>query len=173
MGESQAPFALALGALARLRQVRQAGEIDSAGEAEGALEAGAAGNAEARDRLASSLDALRELDDKAHLAYVLNEAAALALEDRRCGPAAAWAAEALTAARAVRRPTEAAVAAALLVRAAAQRRGHDLRELEEARRAVADWPQVLRVSGVASARACAAMALAGRALTTLVPTAGP
>jgi DNA-binding SARP family transcriptional activator len=95
MGGLQAPFAQALGALARLRQGEHAAEAE----------------------LTASLAALRELDDKAHLAYTLNEAAALALEAGRAQAAAAFAGEALAAAQAVRRPTEMAVATARLARA--------------------------------------------------------
>ena len=94
MGETQAPFAQALAALARLRQ-------------------GEAGDA----ALTAALQALREIDDKAHLAYALNEAAALALDHGRDEEAAGCAAEALAAARAVRRPTEEAVASARLAAA--------------------------------------------------------
>lgn len=94
MGETQAPFAQALAALARLRQ----------GDAQDAA-------------LLAALQALREVDDKAHLAYALNEAAALALDRGRNEEAAACAAEALAAAQAVRRTTEAAVAGARLAAA--------------------------------------------------------
>lgn len=97
MGETQAPLAQALGALARLRL----------------------GDRQAEASLADPLAALREIDDKAHLAYVLNEVAEWLLDDGRADPAAAHAAEALAAARAVRRPTEVAVAEAWLARAAA------------------------------------------------------
>lgn len=95
MGETQAPFAQALAALARLRQ----------------------GAAEAAPQLAASLQDLRDIDDKAHLAYALNEAAALALDHGRDDEAADRAAEALRAAQAVRRPTEQAVASAWLAAA--------------------------------------------------------
>ncbi|NRF67288.1 AAA family ATPase [Aquincola sp. S2] len=89
MGE-QAPFAQALAALARLQQGEQA----------------------AWGPLGEAIADLRTLDDKAHLAYALNDAAALALDAGRAADAAAWADEALAAARAVRRPTEVAVATA-------------------------------------------------------------
>lgn len=95
MGEPHAPFAQALGALARLRQG------DVAAEAE----------------LDASLATLRELDDKAHLAYALNEKAALALAADRPDDAAACAREALADALAVRRATEIAVATARLAAA--------------------------------------------------------
>jgi predicted ATPase len=100
MGDMPAPFAQGLAALARLRM-----------EDDGGGDAGAAG------ALAASLDALRSLDDKAHLAYLLNEAAALALDDGHAEAAATYADEALAAARAVRRPSEVAVALARLVSA--------------------------------------------------------
>jgi tetratricopeptide (TPR) repeat protein len=138
MGEPQAPFAQALGALARLRQ----------------------GEAEAEPLLATSLQQLRELDDKAHLAYALNEAAALALAAGRREAAVAHAAEALAAAQAVHRPTEVAVALAALARCAADPA------------AAARWlAQIPRDSG--SARAEAARAAAASALPTPAPTIAP
>ncbi len=100
MGDMPAPFAQGLAALARLRSESDGG-----------------GHASAAGALAASLDALRSLDDKAHLAYLLNEAAALALDDGHAEAAAAYADEALAAARAVRRPSEVAVALARLVSA--------------------------------------------------------
>jgi DNA-binding SARP family transcriptional activator len=102
MGEPDAPYAQALGALARLRQ---------------------GGDATAAADLDASVVALRELDDKAHLAYVLNEQAGRALALGRADVAAACATEALAAARAVRRPTEVAVATARLAQATG--RPHD------------------------------------------------
>ena len=137
MGEPQAPFAQALGALARLRQ-------GDAGEA----------------MLTASLAALRELDDKAHLAYALNEAAALALAADRPDAAAACAGEALTDALAVRRATEIAVATARLAAAT-----HD------ARRA-AELLVTLPAEGH-SARAAAALAAAARTVSTLASTVAP
>jgi len=102
MGDMSAPFAQGLAALATLRLAEAASEgADAIASAEGAL--------------AASLDALRALDDKAHLAYALNEAAAWAQDRGRPAAAAACADEALAAARAVRRPTEVAVALARLV----------------------------------------------------------
>jgi predicted ATPase len=96
MGEPQVPFADALAALARMRR----GERD----------AGAAVDA--------ALDALRERDDKAHLAYALNEAGAFALAAGDPSAAARHAREALAAATAVRRPTQVARAEGLLAAAA-------------------------------------------------------
>ena len=95
MGESQVPFADALAALARLRR--------------GDSDAGAA--------VEAALAALRERDDKAHLAYALNEAATLALVAGDTAAAARHAAEALAAATAVRRPTQVARAQATLTAA--------------------------------------------------------
>ena len=138
MGEPQAPFAQALGALARLRQG------DGGGQAE----------------LAASLAALRELDDKAHLAYMLNEAAAAALEAGRADAAALCAGEALTAARAVRRVTEIAVATARLAAAS-----HDARRAAEL---LATLP-----AGGHSARAAAALDAAARSISTLTSTVAP
>jgi hypothetical protein len=92
MGEPRAPFAEALEALARLT----------------------VGEASAWQALQVALQALRELDDKAHLAYALNEATRFALQAGRDGEARALAAEALAAAQAVRRGTEVAVAKAWL-----------------------------------------------------------
>lgn len=107
MGDMPAPFAQGLAALARLRRGGAAGE--GAGEVADEVSELAA--------LAASLDELRTLDDKAHLAYLLNEAAALALDSGLPDSAAAYADEALAAAHAVRRPTEVAVALARLVSA--------------------------------------------------------
>ena len=90
------PFADALAALVRLRR----GEPSHAA-------------------VAASLAALRERDDKAHLAYVLNEAAALALAAGDAAAAARAAEEALAAAAAVRRPSLIARARATIAAAAA------------------------------------------------------
>jgi len=132
MGEAEVPFAQALAALACWRE----------------------GDAGAERRLADGIAGLRALDDKAHLAYALNEAAAQALEDGRLPLAAAQAAEALAAAQAVRRPTEVTVAAALLARAAQQaaRRAEALVQAQAA----------LRAAATPSARAAAAVALAAQ-----------
>ncbi|MGT2510935.1 ATP-binding protein [Cupriavidus basilensis] len=145
--EPAAPFAGALGALARLRL----------------------GQPAAQDELAASLASLRSVDDKAHLAYALNAAAAMALDRGQCEVAGTCASEALDAARAVRRLTEMTVAAACLVQAAAS--------AGDAARA-AGWLAELRwlVAGhQPSARAAAALeraVLACRAIPTLAPTPG-
>ena len=97
MGEPQVPFADALAALVRLKR--------SEPGAAAALQAG--------------LAALRERDDKAHLAYALNEAAMAALAAGDAATATHQADEALLAATAVRRPTQIARARATLAAAAA------------------------------------------------------
>jgi hypothetical protein len=70
-------------------------------------------------RLAASLAELRALDDKWRLAYALNSWAVMALERGDSASAHAAAAEALAAARIMRRPTEIAVAMSVLARLAA------------------------------------------------------
>lgn len=96
MGEAQVPFAQALEALARSRL----------------------GMPEAAAALEASLLALRERDAKAHLCYVLVEAATLFLEAGSRMGAARLADEALHAAEVVRRPTLIARARAILAAAA-------------------------------------------------------
>jgi DNA-binding SARP family transcriptional activator len=96
MGEARVPYAEALVALARRGR----------------------GDAAATAALDDSLAALRARDDKAHLAYVLNVAAAQALADGDAAAAERGAAEALAAATAVRRPSEIARAQATLAAAA-------------------------------------------------------
>ncbi|HEV7912458.1 MAG TPA: ATP-binding protein, partial [Albitalea sp.] len=135
MGEPQAPFAQVLGALARLRE----------------------GDAGAEASLEAGLVALRERDDKAHLAYALNEAAAWALMANRRAVAAACAEEALAAALAVRRATEVAVATARLAAATGDAR--------RAAECLATPP-----AGGHSARASAALEAAARSDSTLAPT---
>jgi DNA-binding SARP family transcriptional activator/tetratricopeptide (TPR) repeat protein len=71
--------------------------------------------------LEPSLAELRSVDDKAHLAYVLNHAAALELASGRNDEAHAAASEALSAAAAVGRRNEVAVAHALLASVAYSR----------------------------------------------------
>ncbi|WP_395703868.1 ATP-binding protein, partial [Aquabacterium sp.] len=97
MGESQVPFADALAALVRLQRA----------------EPGAAA------ALQAALDALRERDDKARLAYALNAAATRALAAGNKPEAARQAAEALAAATAVRRASQITRAQATLAAAAA------------------------------------------------------
>ncbi|MGZ3236334.1 MAG: ATP-binding protein [Burkholderiaceae bacterium] len=96
MGDVKVPMADALQAIADLRRTP-------------------ARDAESADALlASGVHALRELDDKSHLAYVLNHAAELALQNNKFAQAESAAAEALKAAQAVGRSTDIAVAQALL-----------------------------------------------------------
>ena len=97
MGETSVPFADALAALVRLR----------------------GGEPAAAAAVAASLVALRERDDKAHLAYGLNEAAAIALAAGDAVAAARHAEEALATATAVRRPSLIARARATIAAAAA------------------------------------------------------
>lgn len=151
--EADAPFARALGALAALRP-------GTDGEQE---------RAEAAGVLAASHAALRAMDDKAHLAYALNAAAAIALGQGQRDAAHACASEALEAARAVRRLTEMAVATACLAQlaAAAGDAAGAAALLGELR-----W---LLTGHRCSARAAAALdrALqACRAIPTLAPTLG-
>ncbi|MES1161575.1 MAG: hypothetical protein ABUL50_00760, partial [Rhizobacter sp.] len=68
----------------------------------------------------ASIAHLRSVDDKAHLAYALNQLAALELSRGHHDAATAAATDALAAAQAVRRATEIATARALLARASRQ-----------------------------------------------------
>ncbi len=77
-----------------------------------------AGQRTAQQALDAAAQALRALDDKAHLAYVLNQTAMLALGHGLPARARTAAAEALQAAEAVRRGTEVLAARALLALAA-------------------------------------------------------
>lgn len=103
MGDADAPFAQALCALVRRRR-------------EGAGDATAAD-----DTLAARLQALRDADDQAHLAYVLNAMAADELTAGRTARAGSLAQEALEAARRVRRPSQMVLALAVLATVAAAR----------------------------------------------------
>jgi DNA-binding SARP family transcriptional activator/tetratricopeptide (TPR) repeat protein len=67
-----------------------------------------------RATLAASITELRDLDDKSHLAYILNHAAILDLDGNRLDQAESAAIEALGAAQAVGRSTDIAIAQALL-----------------------------------------------------------
>ena len=96
MGDVNAPMGAALRSLASERRAPD----------------GTADNA--RTVLEASLAEFRRLDDKVHLAYVLNQAAALDLEHDRLAQAEAAATEALGAAQRVGRNTEIIVAQALL-----------------------------------------------------------
>jgi DNA-binding SARP family transcriptional activator/tetratricopeptide (TPR) repeat protein len=103
MGEINVPISGALRALAAV--MRRPAEPDAV-----ALAA-----------LHDSLGALRALDDKTRLAYVLNHLAALELDAGRLDRAHAAAAEALAAAQALGRGSEIAIAQALLAGVAAAR----------------------------------------------------
>jgi hypothetical protein len=92
LGEADAPLADAIGALA---------EATEASEPQW-------------DRLDAVLARLRAVDDKSHLAYALNAAAALCLARGPPETARAYAREALDAARAMQRQSEIAIAEAIL-----------------------------------------------------------
>ncbi len=171
MGQPQAPFAEALGALARQRQ---GGGIDEVSGSEQQPGQRGTDRTRAGPDLLSSLAALRELDDKAHLAYALNEAAAVALRGGRFDEAAGLAVEALAAAQAVRRPTEVAVAAARLSWACAWgASGCDPTTASMAQGLLEEWPRSWAGTGAPGARAVAAMAAARGALSTHAPTPRP
>jgi hypothetical protein len=145
MGDERAPFAQTLRALVHLHLDRPQAQID----------------------LALGLDGLRAMDDKAHLAYGLNEAAALALGQRRTDAAQAYAQEALDAAKTVRRSTETLVAAGRLVEAAVA--AGDVARTDQAFANL----QALAAEGLPTARAAAALEraeLARSAISTPVPT---
>jgi DNA-binding SARP family transcriptional activator len=101
MGTLKAPATEGLRALARLAQATNADQRQAAQAA-----------------LDEAIQGLRALDDKAHLAYVLNQAAQLALQRGRPDDARHAAAEALDAAETVKRNTEMHAARALLALAA-------------------------------------------------------
>jgi DNA-binding SARP family transcriptional activator len=83
-----------------------------------ALAAGS-GDVQAFDRMDRAVDGLRRVDDKSHLAYVLDRAAECALDGGHRCRAARLAAEAFSAARAMGRRDEATIAWALLALAGA------------------------------------------------------
>jgi DNA-binding SARP family transcriptional activator/tetratricopeptide (TPR) repeat protein len=95
LGEDETPFVATLQALALL----------------------AAGGSSAADELADALRRLRAIDDKSYLAYALNSAARLHLQAGRIDQVRLCAAEALTAASAMRRKNEVTIAHALLAQA--------------------------------------------------------
>jgi DNA-binding SARP family transcriptional activator/tetratricopeptide (TPR) repeat protein len=97
LGESEAPLADTLEALADLAETRDL----------------------RLDRLDAALSRLRTVDDKSHLAYALNAAAALCLARQPAEAAKAYAQEAFDAARAVQRQSEIAIADAMLAKTAA------------------------------------------------------
>jgi hypothetical protein len=95
IGDSQAPAAEALAALADCRRLGRA----------------------AVPKLEKALACLRGFDDKATLAYALNQYASVELDQGRCQAAQTLAEEALAAATAARRITEVVVANAILLQA--------------------------------------------------------
>jgi len=123
MGEPQVPFADALAAFVTLRRAGLESEAASVTSTEcaaaTAASAAASASAAAAAAVHASLAALRERDDKAHLAYALNEAATVALAAGDTGAATRHAEEALAAATAVRRPSQIHRACATLAAAAA------------------------------------------------------
>lgn len=139
MGDADAPFAQALCALVRLKR----------------CERGASAVAEAEAEMSARVQALREADDQAHLAYVLNAAAADELVAGRHGRAHAFALEALGAARRVRRPSQMVLALAALSKvAAAQGDAVGAREfLAEACRCASEYPTATAQDALAGAQA--------------------
>lgn len=120
MGEPQVPFADALVALVNLRLQRAGRPAPSPASAMATgSRAPAAPSTSSTAAVEASLAALRERDDKAHLAYALNEAAIAALADGDRVTARRHAEEALAAATAVRRPSQISRARATLASAAA------------------------------------------------------
>jgi tetratricopeptide (TPR) repeat protein len=94
LGEDETPFVSTLQGLAQLASKKSA----------------------ATDPLAEALRRLRTVDDKSYLAYALNSAARLHLRAGRIDQARTCASEALTAASAMRRANEIAIARAMLAR---------------------------------------------------------
>jgi DNA-binding SARP family transcriptional activator len=147
MGEGSEPyFTVALEALARARV-----------EGEGA-----------RAALAAALARLREIDSKWMLAYVLTLSAADDLALGRSDAAEGKAVEALTAAEAVGRRSEAALARAILMRVACLRGDRDA-----GRAHLAALRADLEARGVLSARARQAVSAAAAALGESIPTPAP
>jgi tetratricopeptide (TPR) repeat protein len=136
MGEgSEGPVAAALGALARRAR-------------------GAAGGAEEAE---SRVDLLRQIDNKAFLAYALNFLAEIDLDEGRPAAARGKAEQALAAAEAVGRLSEIAVSRALLARAC-----RSSGDPEGARRHLARGVGEDPTSPDLSARARKALAIASR-----------
>jgi DNA-binding SARP family transcriptional activator/tetratricopeptide (TPR) repeat protein len=78
------------------------------------------------DKLEDALRRLRAVDDKSYLAYALNSAAWLHLQAGRVDQARLYAAEALTAASAIRRENEVVIARAMLAQAGEGKSAPDL-----------------------------------------------
>ncbi len=137
IGDADAPFAQALCALVRLKR----------------CEPGSTAAAEAE--ISTRLQALRDADDQAHLAYVLNAVAADELVARRHGRAHALALEALDAARRVRRPSQMVQALVVLSRVAAEQ-GDAARAREflaEASQRASEYPSAVAQAALAGAQA--------------------
>ncbi|HEY5756856.1 MAG TPA: AAA family ATPase [Steroidobacter sp.] len=94
LGESEVPLAMALDALAWFTSGQERDD----------------------QKLASALQQLREIDDKSHLAYALNAAAALCLGMKRVDAARSYAKEALHVAEAMHRTNDRVIAHAMLMR---------------------------------------------------------
>jgi DNA-binding SARP family transcriptional activator len=107
LGEDESPFIATLQALAQL----------------------AADEAEGQTALADGLRRLRKVDDKSYLAYALNSAAGLHLRAGRPDEARLCAAEALSAASAMRRKNEATIAQAILMMAGGTRPPEAMQDL--------------------------------------------
>ena len=115
--------------------------------------------------LAGALAGLREIDDKAALAYALNQFALIRLDRSDFEPAARLAAEALAVARALRRSTEIVVASAVLARAAAG--------CGDRRAAAAHLAGLNAASGPLSARARLHLGRAAELTGLMIPTLAP
>jgi DNA-binding SARP family transcriptional activator len=148
MGDQDVPFARAIMVLAQL----------------------AAGQADGTARLAGALAALREIDDKSHLAYALNGAAEISLAAGHVAAARALAEEALAAAAAVRRRSEGVIAESLLARAAVAS-GDPSAAADQVARLLQEAADPYAVSARARAAIAAAAQAVGRPPPTPVPTA--
>jgi len=148
IGDGPAPVADALRAIARMMS----------------------GDEEREPEVAQTLAALRALDDKAQLAYVLNELAMWRLNRGRPASALAAASEALRAAEAVQRATEITVSRSLLTCLGAP--GDEKRDSPQASKTLAKGDDADSLLS-ARARAFRARASAGPRIPTPVPTAPP
>src|SRR5262249_47148054 len=133
-----------------------------------ALAACLAGEPNARARLPAAIAALRLIGSKGQLAYVLDMAAGLAPGAGRLAQARDRAAEALGCAEAVGRPSETALARALLAQAAARVGARD-----EAVRTLGPALQQVGTPDGLPLRARLAVVEAAAALGLSVPTAAP
>ncbi|MEW5710624.1 MAG: AAA family ATPase [Pseudomonadota bacterium] len=142
LGETETPLADAIATLADFAEARHQGS--------GQLEA--------------ALAQLRAVDDKSHLAYALNWAAALCLARHWPEAAKAYGQEALEAARAMRRQNDIAIAKAVLARIEADHSGEAAARIRRLCRAVADNDRFN-----ARARAFIEMAACGLAASGVAP----